>query len=232
MAWAVAAVGLVGAGAGIYKTIQSSHDAKKAREQQERLNKPFYDVQDEYYKNQRLGEGLATSGYTSAAKNYLSERAGAGLGSGISAIENTGGSANDISKLYSTYQDSLRTNAASDSQLQIENIKNLMSINKDIAGQKTTKWSLDKDRDYQSKLKEAKMTQQIADQNKWAGISETIGSIGSTVAGLSNANLIPKDQNPGPAARDSIATTPVATETSMAEPPGIRQSSWSQFFGQ
>ena len=142
MSWISAGAAVVTAGVGVYKTIKSSSDQKKARREQERLAKPFYDVQSEYYKNQQLAQGLAGQGYTTSAKNYLTEESQRGLGTGISAIEATGGNANDISKLYGVYQNSLRNTAAGDAQQQIDNIKNLMSVNKEIAGQKTTKWSL------------------------------------------------------------------------------------------
>lgn len=233
MAWAVAGAAVVTAGAGIYKTIKSSHDGKKAREAESRLQKPYYNIQDEYYKNQQLSQGLATQGYTTAAKNYLTEKSQSGLGSGIDAIEATGGSANDIAKLYGVYQDSMRNNAAGDAQQQIENIKSLMSANKDIAGQKTTKWSLDEDRQYQTQLKQYRQQEAINNQNKWNGISETAGAIGAAGTAFSNSGLLTNGgrtttpQNP-----QSTAPVEVSQEAATPVSQTMQASSWDKFFGQ
>lgn len=232
-AWAVAGAAVVTAGAGLYKTIKSSHDEKKAEQAEARLQKPYYNIQDEYYKNQQLAGGLATQGYTTSAKNYLTEESERGLGSGIDAIEATGGSANDISKLYGVYQNSIRNNAAGDAQQQIENIKTLMSANKDIAGQKTTKWSLDQDRQYQTQLKQYRQQEAINNQNKWNGISETAGAIGAAGTAFSNSSLL----NPGggsPTPQNPQSTTPVQVQQESATPisPTIQTSSWDKFFGQ
>jgi len=117
-----------------------------------------------------------------------------------------------------------------------------MSVNKDIAGQKTTKWSLDQDQPYKNNLAELKMTQQIADQNKWNGISETVGAIGSAGTAFSNANLIPKggggsgSGTPGlmtDRTTDSLAVAPVETQTAQQQiQPQLQESSWNKFFGQ
>lgn len=223
-AWATAVVAGGSALIGLYESEKAGSDKKKAKAEQDRLAKPFYKIQDEYYNNQNLSTELAGQGYTSSAKDFLTEESRRGLGTGIDAIEATGGSANDISKLYGVYQQSLRNTAAGDAQQQIENIKTLMSANKDIAGQKTTKWSLDQDRTYQTKLKELKERQAIDDHNKWEGIQTAVGSLGAAATAVSNSGLIGKDK----AATNPLTldTTPTGTVSSAGQiQPTLQQNS-------
>lgn len=211
-----AAAAIVGAGLGIYKAVKGASDKKKAAQAAARLRQPQFAVQDEYIQNKNIAEQQAGQGYTSAAKDYLTTESQRGLGTSINAITDNGGNPNDISKLYGVYQRSLSNTAAADSQQQIENIQRLMQVNKDIAGQKTMKWSLNEDRTYQNKLKEYKQTQMIADQNMWNGASEAVGSLGALGTSLSNSNLIPKNQGGAPVQRDfNIASAPAAIQTAQ-----------------
>lgn len=210
-----AAAAIVGAGIGVYKIIKGASDKKKARREAERMRQPQFGVQDEYYQNKNLATVQAGQGYTSDAKNYLTTETQRGLGTSIDAITQNGGNPNDISKLYGVYQRSLQNTAAADSQQQLENINRLMQVNKDIAGQKTMRWSLNEDRTYQNKIKELKMTQQIADQNMWSGASEAVGSLGALGTSFSNSNMIPKNQGGVPAQRSAVNYAPAALETAQ-----------------
>lgn len=186
---AVAAIAAAGLGA--YKAIKSASDKKKAKAASARLQQPIYQVQNEYLQNKNLALANAGQGYTSGAKDYLTSEAERGFGTGISAISSSGGSANDYAKLYSGFLRSVDSTAANDSQLQLGNIQRLMDANKEVAGQRTIGWSLNQDRPYQTKRKEYRQDQQIADANMWEGINTGIGAISAYGTSRLNAKMIP-----------------------------------------
>lgn len=185
---AVAAI--AAAGVGVWRALSAAKQKRDAKRQAERLRQPMYQVQPEYEQNRGIAAGLAGSGLTSSAKNYLTTENQRGIGSSLSAIENMAGSPNDVSKLFGAYSRSVDQTAAQDSQMQLQNIQNFMNANKEVAGQRTIGWSLNEDRTYQNKLKELKMQQQIADQNMWEGVNTTVGAIGSFGTSMSNSGYL------------------------------------------
>jgi len=182
-----------------YKAYKNARDKKKAQEAAARMQQPAYKIQDEYIQNKNLATQTAAQGYTSAAKDFLTTEAQRGLGSSFTALGSGGGSTNDFSKVYGAYLRSINETAARDSQMQIENIQRLMDVNREIAGQKTMKWSLNEDRPFQTKRKELRQEAAIADANMWDGINGAVGSLSALGTAMSNANKIPRNQNTGTA---------------------------------
>jgi hypothetical protein len=127
---------------------------------------------------------------TAGAKDYYSDMAGRGLGTGISGVLQAGGSVNDISKLFDSYNTSIRELGVKDAEAQIGNIKYFQQVGKDLAGQKTQQWAINEYAPYQNKLKE--LTQRIAadKQNVWGGIQGAIGAGQAGVTTMQNENLI------------------------------------------
>jgi len=215
LSWVAAGAAVVTAGVGIYKSVKSAKQEKDAKRQAALLNQPKYQIQPEYSQNKNIAAGLAGQGFTSSAKDYLTTENQRGLSTGIGAIESLGGGASDISKLYGAYSRSVSNTAAKDSEVQLQNIQNFMQANKEYAGQKNMAWSLNDDRTYQNKMKELKMAQQIADQNKWEGINSTVSSISALGTSMSNANLLKGTNRIAgtPRGSDYVASQPVQAES-------------------
>jgi hypothetical protein len=176
---------LVLAGIAGYQAIKSANDSAAAK-RRARLNiRPTFNIQDEYYKNQNLAEGLAQGGMTQASKNYYQSQADRGLGSSIGALLQTGGGINSISHLYDSYDKNNMAIAAKDSEQHVDNIRYLMGVNKDLADQKTQKWVLDK---YQPYLDEAKS---IAGQKAQAAgeMNNSLNTLGSAASAYSTSQL-------------------------------------------
>lgn len=210
-----AAAAIVGAGVGLYKIWQGAKAKKEAKANAARLTQPAYQVQNEYFQNRNLTEANATQGYTGATKDYLTSENQQGLGTGISAIESSGGNPNDIAKLYGAYLHSTNQTAAQDSQLQLKNIEDFRQANTAVAGQRTIGWSLNEDRPYQTKRKEYRQDAAIADANMMEGANTFVGSLSAYGAARTNA----KNANPvtpySPPSSNYFAQQPVDTISSQ-----------------
>lgn len=186
----------VAAGAGLVKSgfdyFGAKSAEKKADEELASLKRPFYKVQNEYYQNRNLAQEQAQGGLTATAKDYYTNQTERGLGTGISAIQQTGGSPNDIAKLFDNYENGLFNVAAQDSMLQKQNIGQLMATNKDLAGQKTIQWSLNELQPYENKLKELTQRKGAAQINANNALNSAVGTIGATSTGLQNQKLLDK----------------------------------------
>lgn len=165
-------------------------EEKRAQEELARLKTPFYKIQNEYTQNRDIAANLAGSGLPDATKNYLTTESQRGLGSSIAGTTQNGGSPNDAARLYEIYQNSIDKTAASDANARIGNIQNFMNVNKELAGQKTMKWTLDEYQPYQRKLKE--LTQRIgaAKQNQNNALNAGISSLSAGGTALSNNYLM------------------------------------------
>ena len=186
IALAAAGVGLVEGGIKLYSSL---HNKKKEEDALANLNNPFYKIQNEFYQNKNIAAEQAQSGLTSTAKNYLTGENERGLGAGIQAILATGGSGGDVSKIFDTYNRSTFNTAAADSDAQQKNIQYFMDVNKELAGQKITQWSLNEYQPYENKLKQ--ITQNIAADKANANDAgnQIIGSLAAGATAYSNKNL-------------------------------------------
>lgn len=178
--------GLVSAG----QAISGASQLQKDKAELKRLTPAFYKVQDEYFRNERQAAGLAGQGMTAGAKDFYSDMAGAGLGASISAAFQGNSDPSVISKIFDSYNNSIRKVATDDSEMQINNIKYYQQVGKDLAGQKTQQWAINEYQPYQNKLKE--LTQRISadKQNIWNGVQGMIGAGQAAVTATQNEKLI------------------------------------------
>lgn len=180
---------------------------KKAEEELSRLKQPFYKIQDEYTQNRNISAN--NIGLPEETKNYYTTEAQRGVGAGISAINQGGGSPNDLSGLFSAYDNSLNKVAANDAASRVQGIQNFMQANKELAGQKTMKWSLDEYQPWQRKLKE--ITERIAASkvNQNNALNTAIGVTSSAGTALSNNDLMNQLFPAQPAATGAGTMTPM-----------------------
>jgi hypothetical protein len=187
-----------GVGVGIAQTISGAVNLKKDKAELSRLKPAIYKIQDEYYNNYNQAAELAQGGLTQGAKDYYGDMAGRGLGTGISGVLQAGGSVNDISKIFDSYNNSIKDLGVRDSEAQIGNIKYFQQVGKELAGQKTQQWAINEYAPYQNKLKE--LTQRVAadKQNIWGGITGAIGAGQAGVTSMQNERLINNLMKTGP----------------------------------
>lgn len=192
MSWISVGVAAVGVGTSIYKGVKASSAEDKAREELSNLKPSFYKIQDEYNQNRNLSASMAGQGLPTATRDYQTAENQKGFGSGVSAIEQAGGSPSDIAKLYSGFTNSVNQTGAEDANLQFKNMQYFMKANQDLAGQKTIQWDVNEYNPYQNKLKE--ITQRIgASQiNQNNALNEGVSSIGSLGTSLANRDLLDK----------------------------------------
>lgn len=178
--------GLVSAG----QAISGASQLQKDKAELKRLTPAFYKVQDEYFRNERQAAGLAGQGMTAGAKDFYSDMAGAGLGASISAAFQGNTDPSVISKIFDSYNNSIRKVATDDAEMQINNIKYYQQVGKDLAGQKTQQWAINEYQPYQNKLKE--LTQRISadKQNIWNGVQGMIGAGQAAVTATQNEKLL------------------------------------------
>lgn len=176
---ASAAIGAVGAGYKIYQGISQNSAANKL---QKGLVRPMYKIQDQYYQNQGLAENRAQNGLDENSRNYYNDQANRGLSSGISGILQGGGNVNSIGSLYDKFNQGNRAISTEDSQFKNDNIRYLIDRNKDLAGQETQQWAINKYEPYKDTATAIAGLRGAGSQNISGGLGE-IGSIGSTLAG-------------------------------------------------
>lgn len=175
---------------GYAQLLSSYKQIKKDKQERDRLTPAFYKIQDEYFKNNNIAEETAGQGLTSAAKDYLTTETNRGLGTSIGAINQAGGSPNEIAKLFDSYSTGINRTAAEDAEAQLKNIQYYMNTNKDLAGQKTIQWGVNQYQPYQAKLKELTQRLSADKQNINSASGLILGSQSAQGTSLSNADLI------------------------------------------
>ena len=188
------AIAAITAGVGILQggaqLIDGFISKKKDKAELASLNTPFYKVQNEFYNNNNIAAGLAQGGLTQGAKDYATSGAERGLSGSISALTQTGAGSGDISKLFDTFNNSIRNTAAEDSQQQINNIRYYMDTNKELAGQKITQWGINEKDPYEQKLSELKSKIAADKQNIFNGASTVIGAGAALGTSMQNKDYI------------------------------------------
>lgn len=179
MSWVAAGVASAGLTLSAVKWISGNSKEKKAKKAREALKSPFYDIQDEYYQNKNTAAQLAGGGLPDATKDYYTTQSEKGLSAGIQGILQGGGNPNDISKLYQTYDDSLSKISAADAEAHLNNIKYYMGVNKDLAGQKTIQWALNKKQPYENLVRELTAAQKAGEATKWEAANDAMSAISS-----------------------------------------------------
>lgn len=190
MSYVSAGVAIVGLGTSIYKGVKSRQNQKKNEAQLNALTPSFYKIQDEYNQNRNIAANNAATGLPESTKNYLTTESQRGLGTGIGALNQMGGNPNDVNRLFDTYENSVDRTAMADAQAKINNIGTFMSINKELAGQKTMQWTLNELKPYERKLKQ--YNQNIATEkiNQNNAVNEGLGYVSAYATQRSNANLM------------------------------------------
>jgi len=178
--------GIVSAG----QAIGGASQLQKDKAELKRLTPAFYKIQDEYYRNERQAAGMAGQGITEGAKDFYSDMAGAGLGTGVSAALTANADPSMIAKIFDSYNSSIRKLATDDAEMQINNIKYYNQVGKELAGQKNQQWAINEYQPYQNKLKE--LTTRIAadKQNIWNGLQGMVGAGQAAVTATQNEKLL------------------------------------------
>lgn len=192
MSWAAIAVGGVSLVTAGVKAVSAGKAAKKAKQEGDALNRPFFKVQDEYYQNKNIAEEQAGSGLPQGVKDYADTERKRELSSSLEALQGGGVDPSVFGKLLSGYNESLGQEAGADSQQHVQNIQYFMQANKDIAGQKTTGFGLNELQPFENKLKEITERRAAAQQNEMNAIDEGIGSIGTGIGAVSSDNYFNK----------------------------------------
>lgn len=185
---------------GILNTVQlfkSMADEKRDKAALSRLEKPFYQVQNEYYQNRNLAGGEAQGGIPAGVQDYYTQESQRGLGAGVSGTLQAGGGVNDIAKLFDIYDKGIDRTYAMSADQHSKNIQYFKDANKDLAGQLTTQWAINKYQPYQNKLKQ--LTGNIAtdQQNAYAGAAGIVGSTSALGTGMENNKLLNDLLKPG-----------------------------------
>lgn len=206
------------------ETISNIAKEKRDRKALENLHDPFYQIQNEYYQNRNLTGQQAESGLPSATKDYVTGEMERGLGAGISGTLQSGGSPNDINKLFSTFNKSIDATGAQDAERHTKNIQYFIEANKDLAGQKGIQFGFNKVMPYQRKL--AQITQNLSNEqtNAYNGANQMVGSLNAAGTSLSNSkllNMLFKDgsgSTPAPFGASPVSVEPVGN---LAAPPNV-----------
>lgn len=231
----------LGVASGIGQYIGGAREVSSAREGLSKLKQPFYKVQDEYFQNRNMAGQLAQGGMPAATKDYVTNERNRGFGAAITGLNQSGGNPNAYADLFDSFNNSIDKTAAQDAATQMENIKYFTEANKDLAGQKTTAWSLNEYQPYQNKLKELTERMAAGKQNKMGGIQTAIGSLGATGTALQNNSLMsklfgkedPVQPMPGPSSfrqlQEQAVGGPIELPTSSPSVQNFRpyQSNWS-----
>lgn len=222
---------------GIGDFFGAKSDEEKAIEERDKLKQPFYKIQDEYVQNRNIAANLAGSGLPDATKNYLTTEGQRGLATSISGNTQNGGTPNDSARLLDIYNNSIDRTAEEDANARVSNIHNFMTYNKDLAGQKTMKWTLDEYQPYQRKLKEITERIGAAKINKNNALNESISSLSSGGTALSNNDLmkqlfagnnVPAGNYVAPANPTAITSESVRTPGATIQPVNLQLGNQSQ----
>jgi hypothetical protein len=181
---------VLGGAEGIYQLFSSIGKEKKDKAELAALKQPFYKIQDEFYQNRNIASGLASQGLTGDTKNYVTTESQRGLGAGLSGLSEAGGDPNNFAKLLGTYSDSIRKDASLDAETHLKNIDYFFNANKDLAGQKITKQSLDELQPYERKLKELTERKAADETSAYNGANLITGATSAAGTAKSNDDLI------------------------------------------
>jgi hypothetical protein len=211
-------VGLMAA-AGAAKTVHGISQANQAKRMAKNNVRPDYKIEDEYYDNLRLANNMAQSGLGAPALNYYTSNAERGLSSTTGAMLQAGGGPNSILGAYDSFNRNLGAIAATDSQLKTQNIRYYMDRNKDVAEQKTMRWSLNEYEPYKDTARTASALRATGTENAFGGISQ----IGGALAAGSKAGLFSGDGGDGGGGGASPEDTAITTvrPSAVITPPSV-----------
>jgi hypothetical protein len=205
--------------------ISGLESKKKDERELKSLKQPFYNIQSEYYQDRNIAAENAGQGTPAGTKQYETQEAQRGLGTALGDILKGGGDVNSAAMLLSQYNNNIGKIGAADAEQHAANIQYFMNANKDLAGQKTTQWSINELQPYEAKLKELKQNAATDQQNEIGGLTTAVGGVTALGTGGQNAALIKKLMNSGNQQPGLASWTPVgAASTAGAAPspaPGV-----------
>lgn len=181
---------VLGAGSGLVGMFTEAAKERKAKEELSRLAQPFYKIQDEYFQNRNIAGAAAGQGMPSATRDYVTTQTERGLGAGISAIQQGGGSPSDVANLFDVFTQSTNAIGAKDAEIQLQNIRGFMDANKEVAAQKNIQWGVNEFQPYQNKLKEITQRRAAAELNQNNFLNQAIGSTAAAGTALTNQKLL------------------------------------------
>lgn len=166
--------------------------AKEKRDKAElaSLEKPFYAIQNEYNQNRNLAAGEAQGGIAAPIQDYFTTESQRGLGAGVSGTLQAGGNPNDIAKLFDIYDRGIDRSYMQSADQHVKNLQYFKDANKDLAGQRTTQWAINKYQPHQNKVAQLTGNIAAAEQNAYNGANQIIGSASAAGTGLENNKLL------------------------------------------
>jgi len=227
MSWVSVSVAAIGVGSSVYKGLKSKSQDKQASAEGNALHRPDYRIPDEYFQNKNILAEQATGGLSAGEKQYAGEQRERALGSSLKAIGQAGGGPNDFSGLNEVFNDSLRNQSALDAQTHLQNIQMFTNANKDLAGQKATKYGINELQPYESKLKEIQDRRIAAQTNANNATDEALGYAGA--AGTALTSRPPSGGNTRVA--NPVDSTPysrvLGIENTSGDAPGSPAAGWN-----
>lgn len=186
--YAWVSVGVAGASALVsgYKSIRANAQDKEAAKEGAALKRPFEQVQPEYYQIKNLAEENASGGFTSAEKQYTQDQRERGLTTSLSALKQTGAGPNDFAGLDEVFSGSLRSEAADDARMHLQNINLFSNASKDLAAQKTIQWGVNEKEPFETKLNEIMGRRVAAKTNENNATDELLGSLSAAGTGINS----------------------------------------------
>lgn len=152
--------------------------------------RPTFNIQDEYFNNRDIAENMAQHGLTDKSLDFYRTNAERGLTSGIDATLQGGGGVNQIQNLFDNETQSLNQISAKDAEQQNANIKYFMDANKDLAGQKTQAWVLNKYEPFKDKAKAAANERVAGLNNAFTGAGELASTFAAANTAQNNQDLL------------------------------------------
>lgn len=175
---------------GIFNVFKGGSDYKRAKNEMDKMVRPFYKIQEEYVKNKDIAASMAQQGLPQQTLDYFTTEAQRGLGSTLETMENLGGSPNDINAALDVYTRSIGRTAAEDAMKQTENINNFIKQQSELAAEKTKAWHFNEWQPYADK--QALLAQQmgIAAARKEKGLEGILGSATNAITAIQNNDLL------------------------------------------
>lgn len=161
---------------GIVQGVTGAFQKGKAKRMGRANKRPNYRIQQPIKDNQELIESQAGQGLTDASRQELEQQSSRGLTSSIDAILAGGGSVNNISDLYGTFQGGISKMALIDEEMRRKNIQNLVTANNQLATEKDKEWQVNVYAPYADKAQAAAALSNQGTNNMWKGINTVLSA--------------------------------------------------------
>ena len=153
-------------GYGIYKGIKANKEKKKAQQAMKDNIRPEAPIPQYEYDNQRLLESRMSEGLPEQSRRVAEQAYERGLASTINAINRSGGSVNDVTRAYRTYNDSVDQLTLMDANYRVQNLNNYLYQNRRMSSNEINKWQIDEMAPYMDRAALYRQMYGIAQQNQ------------------------------------------------------------------